>query len=396
MKIFFQVDHSGCAWWRSRQPAAMIKKLGLADVQILSLYEMNPQELDGVIKWSDVIIGQSAMGVQSVTIALAYKEMGKVLLVDYDDLTFSCSPFNPAYKTMGLEEVKIKKPDSEEEYYLYKDGENGFSIKDNYFRYRSQQDIMNIVDGITTTTDCLKKAFMYYVPEREKDIYILPNSIDFSLYRPFPKIDTGQVRIGWTASSSHGCEIWLVKNTVKRLLKKYGDKIKFVQLGSLRELSYSLTPDEMEFHYFVDLNVYPLKFASLNLDIGICPLENTEFNKHKSALKWSEFSALRIPTVCSNLEPYFPVEEGVTGLLAKDENEFYEKLCILIDNAKLRKDIADNAFQKNYEDFNLEKNCKLWVKAYEESTKSSGGWTGVYREKALRKPHVPGAQRSPY
>lgn len=262
---------------------------------------------------------------------------------------------------LGLNEVKIKHKDTED--YLWKDGVGGFDIKSNYFRYKSLQNLLGMFTAVSTTTSYIKKRYS----EFSKNIYILPNSIDFSLFYPLPKEEHSQIRIGWTPSDSHYSEIWMIKRIMRRVFKKYGDKVKFVVLGNLFELAVEFNPTEMERHDFIGLDVYPLKLASLQFDIGLCPLDNNEFNRAKSQLKWSEYAALRIPSICSKLEPYECVEDGVTGLLAKDEDEFFEKICALVENAELRKKIADNAYDKNYEDYNLEKNAILWVEAYEQA-----------------------------
>jgi glycosyltransferase involved in cell wall biosynthesis len=232
---------------------------------------------------------------------------------------------------------------------------------------RAQEDLFKIVDGVTVTTEELKNKYIEENPQLEKIIEVIPNSIDFSLFRPFPKKDTGKVRIGWVTSSSHLNEIWIVRDVMKRIFEKYGDKVIFVQQGDLTEFKKVFTPEQMEFHNFIDLGMYPLKFASLNLDIGICPLVEDEFNKHKSQLKWSEYASMKVPAVCSNIEPYHCVEDGKTGYLAKDTDEFFNKLCLLIDNKELREIMGQNAYDKNLKDFNLETNARRWVKFYEDT-----------------------------
>ena len=111
LKIFFSVTHSGCSWWRARQPARMITKQGLAEVEVFSVYDTARDDLEGILNWADVIVAQSPAGIQSVALTLRYQEMGKVVIADYDDLVFACSPFNPGYKTLGTKEVKIKQKD---------------------------------------------------------------------------------------------------------------------------------------------------------------------------------------------------------------------------------------------------------------------------------------------
>lgn len=366
LKLFFSVNHSGCAWWRGRQPAEMIKKLGLAEVEIFSQYDTARDDIKRILEWCDIVVAQSPAGVDSVALSIQYQKMGKVVIADYDDLVYSCSPFNPAYKTLGTKNVKVKDVEGKE-HDLWKDGYLGFSIKDNYCRMRAQEDLFKIVDGVTVTTEELKDKYIEENPQLEGRVAVIPNSIDFKLFRPFPKKENERIRIGWVTSSSHLNEIWIVKNVFKKLFAKYGKKIVFVQQGDLSEFGKVFTPEEMEFHQFIDLGMYPLKFASLNLDIGICPLVDDEFNKHKSQLKWSEYASMKIPAVCSDLEPYNCVEEGVTGFKAKTEDEFVEKLSRLIDNKLLREQIGQNAYEKNLKDFNLETNAHKWVKFYEET-----------------------------
>ena len=384
LKVFFSVNHSGCSWWRCRQPAAMIKKLGLADVIIYSLEDTDRSDIEKILPWADVVVCQSPAGVSSVAVTVAYQERGKVVIADYDDLVYSCSPFNPGYKTLGVKEVKVKTKDGNENW-LWKDGEKGFSIKDNYCRYRAQLDLLGLIDGLTVTNDYLMERYLDNMPEVSSNkSFVLPNSIDFDLFKPFPKKDTGQIRIGWTASSSHLTEAWMVRNIFTRIFDKYKDSVKLILLGDIIEL-VQYFKSKVEFHQFVDLSIYPLKLAALNLDIGICPLVNDEFNSFKSQLKWSEFASLKVPCVVSDTLPYGCIEDGVTGCKAKDEDAFFEKLCLLIDNEKLRRDMGNNAFEQNYRDFNLKTNVKLWVEAYESC--HSRVWK--HRETPLPEPAKP-------
>lgn len=366
LKLFFSVNHSGCAWWRGRQPAEMIKKLGLAEVEIFSQYDTGRDDIKGILEWCDMVVAQSPAGVDSVALSVQYQKMGKVVIADYDDLVYSCSPFNPAYKTLGTKNVTVKDVNGVE-HDLWRDGVLGFSIKDNYFRMRAQEDLFKVVDGVTVTTELLKEQYIKENPHLKGLVEVIPNSIDFDLFRPFAKKDTGKIRIGWVTSSSHMNELWIVKNVMQKILNKYGDKVIFVQQGDLTELKKVFKPEQFEFHNFIDLNIYPLKFASLNLDIGICPLVDDEFNRHKSQLKWSEYASMKVPAVCSDLPPYSCVKDGVTGYLAKTEEEFFNKLCKLIDDKAHREAVGQAAYDENRLNFNLETTARKWVKFYEDS-----------------------------
>jgi len=363
VRIFFSVNHSGCAYWRCRVPAKVIEKLGLAEVVVFSQEDTTREDLEDIMSWANVIVGQSAAGALSVALIMKYKELGKITVMDYDDLVYSCSPFNPAYRTLGISNVTIK-DDKGNESFMWQDGVNGFSLKENLVRYRSQQDILRLTDLITTTNKHLAERYGKDIPEQKDKIFVLPNSIDFDTFKPFPKRENKKIRIGWTPSASHYAEAFMVRDIFERILKKYGDKVEFVILGDLIELK-DYFKDKLEYHQFIDLSIYPLKLASLNLDIAICPLEDNEFNRYKSQLKWSEFAAMKIPCVVSDSLPYEDVIEGSTGLKAKNVDEWEEKLSILIDSPSLRSHVSDNAYDFNRQHYDIEKNARLWVKAYE-------------------------------
>ena len=187
MKITFAVPYSGCAWWRCIQPARMIERLGLAEVKVFSPTDLNQNDIEEQLSWGEVIVQQSSMGIPNVVLTTRFKDMGKTVVGDYDDLSFALSPFNPAYKTLGLNEVKIVKDGKEG--YLWQYGKDGFSKEANYFRYKSLQDILALFDSVTTTNKFIKDKYL----EFNKNIFILPNSIDFNLFKPFPKKENKQI-----------------------------------------------------------------------------------------------------------------------------------------------------------------------------------------------------------
>ncbi len=52
--------------------------------------------------------------------------------------------------------------------------------------------------------------------------------------------------------------------------------------------------------------------------IGLAPLADTEFNRYKSDLKWLEYTALGLPVVASDLEPYRSIRDHITGRVLAD------------------------------------------------------------------------------
>lgn len=93
-------------------------------------------------------------------------------------------------------------------------------------------------------------------------------------------------------------------------------------------------------------------------DINLMPLENTFFHACKSENKWMEAALVNVPTIASwNTELAGAIEDGVTGYLCKDLNEWQIKLQALIDDEGVRREIAKKANQevmKKYTTFRVE------------------------------------------
>lgn len=367
MKVFVGVNESGVAWWRGKQPMRKMKQLGLCEMEIFSVYDTDPSEANYMVERADLVYVPSPSGMDAVLEFLKYYQHGKRTVTDFDDNLYDCHPFNPGYKTLGLNEVKIRLPDGKE-HELWKDGTKGFSVKDNRLRFNSYVDTLNIVDTITTTTDYLKAELSKNAERDSDDFVVIPNSIDFNLFKPFEKkLNTGnKIRIGWVASDSHILEGLLFRGIIERTLSRHPN-VQFVVLGNMSEVRHNCRHFPIEWHQFVDLNVYPLKLASLELDIAICPLEDCNFNHSKSALKWSEMSAFSIPCVCSDVKAYSCVKDGEDGLLAKTVEDFVDKLSYLIDSPARRKEIGHFAFERNFEEFNLDKNVYKWFETFEKT-----------------------------
>ncbi|RAT20099.1 glycosyltransferase [Lonsdalea populi] len=104
-------------------------------------------------------------------------------------------------------------------------------------------------------------------------------------------------RIGWGGGSSHTGDLELIADIVRDL----ADDVEWVFFGMCPE---KLRPYIHEFHKGVDIDLYPKKLASLNLDLALAPLEENIFNRCKSNLRLLEYGACGYPVICTDIEPY--------------------------------------------------------------------------------------------
>ncbi len=54
----------------------------------------------------------------------------------------------------------------------------------------------------------------------------------------------------------------------------------------------------------MELDPYPAKLASLDLDLALAPLEQHPFNECKSHLKLLEYGVLGYPVIATDIRPY--------------------------------------------------------------------------------------------
>jgi glycosyltransferase involved in cell wall biosynthesis len=111
--------------------------------------------------------------------------------------------------------------------------------------------------------------------------------------------------------------------------------------------------------------------ACINADIAIAPLEDKEFNRNKSSVKFYEYSALKIPSVVSNVPPYADeVQEKVNGLLFKTPDEFMRKVSALIDDPLLRRELGENAYAWVKEHRDVRVIAKDWVEVIKKTVEA--------------------------
>jgi glycosyltransferase involved in cell wall biosynthesis len=370
MKLLYMLGAGGVEYWRGHVPAAALQKHGLAETRVLDRRHYNATEIGEALDWCEAVVIPSPASTTSLAGLMKYQTLGKKVFVDYDDFPFECSPYNPAYKTLGLEEVYVEDPATGEKTQLWKDGHEGFDIKQNYFRLRALKDILHIADLVTTTTPYLRDRWAQMV-DFDK-IRVCPNGVDFERWKPLPgirdKYEPG-FRLGYICSASHA-EDWIAVNTaIHYFLDKHPDAT-FVVMGDVGfDLQGRFKPGQLEWHPWSDLREghYQYKAASLGLDVAICPLAVNEFNRCKSPLKYVEMTAFGYPVIAQKMLPYTAdIVHGENGLLAGSTEEWLGALEGLYLNKDLRAKLHFNATLTCRYLYDVKRTARDWARAYGE------------------------------
>jgi glycosyltransferase involved in cell wall biosynthesis len=179
-------------------------------------------------------------------------------------------------------------------------------------------------DSMIVTTEPLKHHYEKYV----SNVTIIPNCLSKHWFElEVKKTKREKLRVGWIGAGQHQGDLEIINEVVKAL----ADKVDWVFMGMhTAEVSAHIK----EFHPFVSIFDYPIKMASLDLDIAVAPLEDNFFNRCKSNLRLLEYGAMSWAVICSDVYPYQtnnpPVVRvkdsvgewlGALNRLIEDENE---------------------------------------------------------------------------
>ncbi|MDD5389985.1 MAG: glycosyltransferase [Gallionellaceae bacterium] len=164
--------------------------------------------------------------------------------------------------------------------------------KDLHKRFRKG---ISLCHRFIVSTDYLAEQYQGYC----NDIVVLPNYIERARWGDLKpaRRHGARPRVGWAGSATHDGDLAVIFDVVKATARE----VDWVFLG--------MCPDEIrplvaEFHKGVNLEDYPAKLASLDLDLAVAPLEDVPFNHGKSHLRLLEYGVLGYPVVCSDLTPY--------------------------------------------------------------------------------------------
>ncbi len=274
-------------------------------------------DMDMLHDISDIAIWQMSHNMVSYSLFMAYREknhLRKPLLLEIDDDVFNVNPENVAAESYN--------PNSN-------------------FEYFAEMQIRN-ANALIVSTEYLKDMYSKY----NDHIVVIPNAIDFEKWdRLKLRKKKDIVRIGWAGGQAHEKDLHIIARIIPDILNKY-PHVEFVFLGACSD-KIELGDRVKHIEKWYNIEQYPSELANLRLDIGLAPLRDNYFNRAKSNLKYLEYSALKIPTVASPVEPY----KGIPVCSALDSGGWITILSDLIENKAKRESfglIAYNHVKKNY------------------------------------------------
>ena len=198
-----------------------------------------------------------------------------------------------------------------------------------------------------------------YASTFNKNVTLIPSTVDLVTYQLIPKEETDTVCIGWTGSFSTLKHFEWIIPALEEIKSRFGDKVKFKLIGVPNYYNEALTLQGTEWKSKSEVEDLG------ELDIGIMPLPDNEWTRGKCAMKGIQYMALGIATVMSPVGVNSDIiTDGKNGLLAATMDEWIEKLSLLIQDHTLRKTLGDHGRITVTSDFSTKANEDKWLKAF--------------------------------
>ncbi|MEO6329138.1 MAG: glycosyltransferase [Ginsengibacter sp.] len=202
--------------------------------------------------------------------------------------------------------------------------------------------------------------FLYnYVIKYNKNVVLNPTCVDTEYrHNKIKSQDTNNVCIGWTGSFSTLVYLNQVVEVLQELEKKYS--FDFIVIADqnpklpLKGFKFLKWNEETE---ITDL---------LQLNIGIMPLSDTEFERGKCGFKIIQFLALGIPAVASPVGVNKKIiNQNINGFLCETKEEWYAALEKLLCDKALRETMGAAGREEIEKNYSVKSNTQNFLSLFE-------------------------------
>lgn len=188
-----------------------------------------------------------------------------------------------------------------------------------------------------------------------RNVVILPTTVDIRRYRPKVLKKKNEIIIGWIGS--RGTLHYL--ETLKDVFEEIGRRYAYVTLKIVADVFFDCKHIRViKKRWNNDTEINDLH----SFDIGVMPLADDVWTRGKCGFKLIQCMAVQVPVVCSpvgmNQDIIAP---GKNGLFAKTHPDWIEALTRLIKNPELRKQLGVEGRKTVLERYDLESNAKKFV-----------------------------------
>lgn len=243
---------------------------------------------------------------------------------------------------------------------------------DDAIHLRYPEKFAAVAKGVTTVlagNSLLEEAARAY----NSNVVLLPTVVDTERYRAIErKKQPGDVPVvGWTGTSSNLVYLQELSDVFRRVAvdRPFTMQVIVNDSREARELDLGVPTTIIPWNEVTELT------GLADMDVGLMPLPDDPWCRHKCGLKLLQYLAAGIPAIASpvgvNAEI---VEPGVNGLLARNAQEWDHSLRMLLSDGELRRQMRVAGRQKVEEAYSVRAMVPRLAAALREAAgKGEGG-----------------------
>ena len=168
-----------------------------------------------------------------------------------------------------------------------------------------------------------------YAARYNPAVTVVPNFVDVERYTPAPSAPPGPVRLVWIGSHSTAPNLVEIGPALARLQADRDVVVCAVGAGAVTVPGVRVESRQ----WSAGTEVADLQSSH----IGLVPLNDAPWNRWKSFYKVVQYMAVGLPVVARRMGSNDEViEDGVNGFLVETQEDWYERLRLLVDDADLR------------------------------------------------------------
>jgi glycosyltransferase involved in cell wall biosynthesis len=226
--------------------------------------------------------------------------------------------------------------------------------------------LMSEADGVVVGNEHLRS----YASQFTSRVSVIPTVVDISRYPTHPESayrPNGEVQIGWIGTPATSGFLQALSRTLHALQTKFRN-LRFRFVGAAPGMfTHGLNAENVVWSEKTEVE------ALAGCDIGIMPLPDTDFTRGKCGLKLIQYMACWLPTVASPVGANCEIiEDGKTGFLAATDQEWIDRLSVLIVNSRLRREFGDASRRRVERRYTLQSGFAKWKRVFGAATEPSG------------------------
>jgi glycosyltransferase involved in cell wall biosynthesis len=174
-----------------------------------------------------------------------------------------------------------------------------------------------------------------YAKDRAREVTVIPSTIDTDVYQIRPRAQNRVPVIGWTGSVTTVPYLMALAPALRRLREKQEFELRVIGANiEIEGLAVRCLPWRAE--------TEPDDLRAL--DVGLMPLRDDEWSRGKCGMKALQYMALGIPPVVSPVGVNTAiVRDGVNGFCAGAEEEWIDRIALLLEDEPLRRSLGQEA-----------------------------------------------------